>query len=83
MGIDEQFLAVDETKLFSLLMCGICRAVIDRPSEVPCRHKFCTDCLMTWCRNLGGAAKTCPVCMHVFNVKQITLINNTGCPKKN
>ena len=77
MGIDEDYLVVDQAQLLTLLMCGICRGVMDRPSEVPCHHKFCTDCLVTWCRNLRGASKTCPVCRHVFNENQITLIHDT------
>ena len=40
MGIDEQYLSVDEAKVLGLMMCGICRAVIEKPTTIPCQHKL-------------------------------------------
>ena len=74
MGIDEQYLSVDEAKVQGLMMCGICKAVIEKPTTIPCQHEFCHDCILTWSKSLQGPVKTCPECRQGFNVHQITVV---------
>ncbi|XP_070540411.1 probable E3 ubiquitin-protein ligase DTX3 [Ptychodera flava] len=45
--------------------CAICLSKLNKPTELPCRHKFCKDCLDQAKKAQGP---TCPVCKHVFGV---------------
>ena len=38
--------------------CPICRLVVERAVETPCKHVFCTPCIMHWL----SAECTCPFC---------------------
>ena len=75
MGIDDQYLSIDEAKVFGMMMCGICRAVIEKPTTIPCQHKFCEDCIVRWSRSSQGPAKTCPECRQGYNLDQITAVS--------
>ena len=69
-----QYLSVGEAKVLGLMMCGICKAVIEKPTTIPCQHEFCHDCILTWSKSLQGPVKTCPECRQGFNVHQITVV---------
>ncbi|KAL9190411.1 hypothetical protein ACHAXT_007622 [Thalassiosira profunda] len=51
--------------------CGICLDALTNPVALPCRHKFCSNCLDSWRSKYGifgkkegdeSAGKTCPLC---------------------
>ncbi|XP_072046893.1 E3 ubiquitin-protein ligase TRIM45-like [Amphiura filiformis] len=68
----------------TLLHCGICSAIVDKPKVLPCLHTFCLKCLLNWSetaaeKNPDKYAQTisCPTCHEDFllpegGVKELT-----------
>lgn len=43
--------------------CAICQDVLNKPITLPCRHKFCSNCLEGWrSKYKADKTKTCPSC---------------------
>ena len=49
--------------------CGICLDVLTNPIALPCRHKFCSECLNGWRSKYGNKIggedernSKCPLC---------------------
>jgi len=43
--------------------CAICQDVLKKPITLPCRHKFCSNCLDGWrSKYRADKTKTCPSC---------------------
>lgn len=38
-------------------ICTICMSVLENPTQTPCEHSFCSDCINGWL----SIDKTCPV----------------------
>ena len=54
MGIEqERFVQVDPE-----LICCICANVFEDPTESPCQHVFCRECISRWLQDKN----TCPTC---------------------
>lgn len=64
MGIEpERFVEVNQE-----LICCICKNVFVEPTETPCRHVFCTECISRWL----DLRNTCPTCrspLRAFDMK--------------
>ncbi|XP_072046761.1 transcription intermediary factor 1-alpha-like [Amphiura filiformis] len=52
----------------TLIHCGICSAVVDKPKLLPCLHTFCLKCLLNWSETAAeknpiyAKAISCPNC---------------------
>jgi len=43
--------------------CAICQEILKKPITLPCKHRFCSDCLDSWRgRYVFDKKKTCPQC---------------------
>ena len=71
MGIEKDQLWINADQLINLLLCAICRAVLERPKELPCGHRYCEDCIFTWGRERRQPNKTCPTCRQVYQETQV------------
>ena len=63
MGIDlERFVDVD-----TQLVCCICANVFEDPTESPCRHVFCRECILRWLQE----GNTCPICRSPLRLRDM------------
>ena len=45
--------------------CGICQESFSAPTQLPCQHLFCRECIFTWLKPNNGQ-NTCPYCRTVL-----------------
>ena len=66
--------------------CGICLDALKNPVALPCRHKFCSECLNGW-RSKYGADKMeemdrkCPLCRQKIPPSK-EMINQLKCMRR-
>ena len=53
---------IQDDDAYNHLLCPVCMDIAAKPSELPCGHTFCTDCLKTHLGNCSEGARSCPVC---------------------
>ena len=55
--------------LSELIICPICKEVMDAPVLGPCEHAYCSPCLQTWAEHCqdNGQEVTCPECKCEFH----------------
>jgi len=52
---------ITDDDAYNHLLCPVCMDIASKPTELPCGHTFCVDCLKTHLSNCGEA-RSCPVC---------------------
>lgn len=55
--------------------CAICQEVLKKPITLPCKHRFCSDCLDSWRgRYVFDKLKTCPQCRSKIPVTKSMIV---------
>ena len=63
-----------------MLVCSICKEVVQWPHTLVCGHTYCTKCILKWEQHQkhDGRKPWCPLCLICFNSDTLILDNSRG-----